>query len=152
MSVGSDSGGFAVTNAAQCVSCKNQYQCKEHAAEYDLPFARRYSVRAMSSIVSRASASSLKNACSSSYSPGLPSRSRMMRPEPAQPDAQKMKTTSAIRIIDPKEETSPMMTPVKAEEGGLLRVMMENLMRPPGRRLEDYVWPCKTTVAVAAAK
>ena len=71
----------------------------------------------MSSIVSRASASSLAKACSSSYSPGLPKRSSKMRPEPAHPVAQKMNMTSAIRIIEPKDDASPMTTPVKADEG-----------------------------------
>lgn len=82
-----------------------------------IPLALRYSVLDMSSIFSKASASSLANACSSSYSPGRPIRSRIIRPEPAHPDAQKMNTMRKMRTIEPKEDTRPMMTPVKAEDG-----------------------------------
>lgn len=81
------------------------------------PLALRYSVLDMSSIFSKASASSLANACSSSYSPGRPIRSRIIRPEPAHPDAQKMNTMRKMRTMEPKEDTRPMMTPVKAEDG-----------------------------------
>lgn len=73
---------------------------------------------------SRASASSRAKACSSSYSPGRPRRSRMMRPVFAQPDTQKMKMTRAMRMMEPNEETRPMMTPVKADEGVELSPMM----------------------------
>lgn len=82
-----------------------------------VPFALIYSCLAISSIVSKASASSLRKACSSSYSPGLPSLSRIIRPEPAHPDSQKIKIMRAMRIMEPKEETRPMTTPVKAEDG-----------------------------------
>lgn len=40
-----------------------------------------------------------------------------MRPEPAQPEAQKTKTTRPIRRIEPNDETRPMTTPVRADEG-----------------------------------
>ncbi len=46
-----------------------------------VPLALKYSVFWISSIDSKASASSLANACSSSYSPGRPMRSRKIRPE-----------------------------------------------------------------------
>lgn len=82
-----------------------------------IPLALRYSVLDMSSIFSKASASSLANACSSSYSPGRPIRSRIIRPEPAHPDAQKMNTIRKMRTMEPNEDTRPMMTPVKAEDG-----------------------------------
>lgn|SRR5687768_8281347 len=84
---------------------------------FDIPFALRYSVLVISSIVSRASASSLAKACSSSYSPGRPSRSSRIRPEPAHPVAQKTKMTRAMRMMEPKDEARPMTTPVKADEG-----------------------------------
>ena len=41
----------------------------------------------------------------------------MIRPVFAQPETQKMKMTRAIRMMEPKEETRPMITPVKADEG-----------------------------------
>ena len=93
-------------------------------------------------MVSSASASSLAKASSSSYSPGRPSRSRMIRPDPAHPahpDAQKIKTTTAMKMMDPNEETRPTMTPVKAEEGGSA-VMMETrdaTARPSKRDAKD---------------
>lgn len=40
-----------------------------------------------------------------------------MRPEPAQPDAQKMKTTRPMSRMEPNDETRPMTTPVSADEG-----------------------------------
>ena len=67
-------------------------------------------------MVSSASASSLANACSSSYSPGRPKRSSRILPDPAQPETQKMKMMREMRMMEPKEETRPMMTPVKADE------------------------------------
>lgn len=42
----------------------------------------------------------------------------MMRPVPAQPETQQTKTTRAMRMMEPKEETRPMMMPVKADEDG----------------------------------
>lgn len=81
------------------------------------PLALKYSVLDISSMFSKASASSLANACSSSYSPGRPIRSRIIRPEPAHPDAQKMKTMRKMRTMEPNEDTKPMMTPVKADDG-----------------------------------
>lgn len=41
----------------------------------------------------------------------------------AHPDTQKMKMTSAMSMMEPNEETRPMMTPVKAEEGDELDAM-----------------------------
>lgn len=95
---------------------EDETPCKSFRGK-NVPFARKYSVLDISSIVSSASASSLANACSSSYSPGRPNRSSRMRPDPAHPVAQKTKMTRAMRIIEPKEEASPMTTPVKAEDG-----------------------------------
>lgn len=40
-----------------------------------------------------------------------------MRPEPAQPEAQKTKTTRPMRRMEPNDETRPMTTPVRADEG-----------------------------------
>ena len=73
-----------------------------------------YSALAMSSMFSSASASSLANACSSSYSPGRPMRSSRILPLPTQPEIHIEKTTMETRMMEPKEETSPMMTPWKA--------------------------------------
>lgn len=102
-----------------------------------VPLALRYSVLDMSSIFSKASASSLANACSSSYSPGRPIRSRMIRPEPAHPDAQKMKMTRKMRTMEPKEDARPMMTPVKAEDGDVVIVMECFLYQVPAEAMEQ---------------
>lgn len=117
MSVCADSGGFAVTNAGFQNGQHMVYIAVILHGLRSTPLALKYSVLDMSSIFSKASASSLANACSSSYSPGRPMRSRMIRPEPAHPDAQKMNTTRKMRTMEPNEDTRPMMTPVKAEDG-----------------------------------
>lgn len=95
----------------------------QSVVEIGIPFALKYSARAISSMVSRASASSLANACSSSYSPGRPNRSNRILPEPAQPETQNKKMMRDMRMMEPKDETRPMMTPVKADDDDGIAMM-----------------------------
>jgi hypothetical protein len=48
----------------------------------------------------------------------------MIRPVLAQPETQKMKMTRAIRTMEPNDDTRPMTTPVKADDGLEERPMM----------------------------
>lgn len=79
MSVGKVSGGLAWMKAITRVLVTADGDSYGKTG-YMIPFALRYSIRCRSSMFSKASASSLASACSSSYSPGLPMRSRMIRP------------------------------------------------------------------------
>lgn len=47
-----------------------------------------------------------------------------MRPVLAQPETQKIKMTKAMRTMDPKDDTRPMTTPVKADDGFEVSPMM----------------------------
>ena len=48
----------------------------------------------------------------------------MIRPVFAHPETQKIKITRAMRMIEPKDDTSPITTPVKADEGDEENPMM----------------------------
>ena len=80
-----------------------------------IPFALKYSVLCISSMTSKASASSFAKACSSSYSPGRPMRSRKMRPEDVYRKKYTMRKTRAMRTADPNDESRPMTTPFMAD-------------------------------------
>jgi len=78
---------------------------------YCLPFARRYSDRCISSIWSRASSSSFMNACSSSNSPGLPIRSKNIRPRVVYRSRYTNTSIMAMSSADPNADSIPMRMP-----------------------------------------
>ena len=80
-----------------------------------LPFARKYSDLDMSSMTSRASASSRAKACSSSYSPGRPRRSSIIRPRWVYLKKKKTVRMMMATAAEPKAESTPIRTPFPVE-------------------------------------
>lgn len=85
----------------------------------------------------------------------------MMRPVLAHPETQKMKMTRAMRTMEPKDDTRPMTTPVKADEGeednpmmGFRRREREReretslLSRLNARKDEEFRWFASSRVVV----
>ena len=80
-----------------------------------LPFARRYSDRDKSSIDSSAASSSRAKACSSSYSPGRPMRSSIIRPRRVYLKKKKTARTMNAIAAEPKADKMPIRMPLPVE-------------------------------------
>jgi len=91
----------------------------------ELPLALRYSALCNSSIVSRASASSLAKACSSSYSPGLPIRSSMILPRFVYLKKKKTARTSTATPAEPKADKTPINIPRPVEPVSLMFITID---------------------------
>jgi hypothetical protein len=71
-------------------------------------------------MVSRASASSLAKACSSSYSPGLPMRSSIILPRFVYLKKKKIESTSTAMPAEPKADKIPIRMPFPVEPALML--------------------------------
>ena len=90
-----------------------------------LHFALRYSVLCSSSIVSKASASSCAKACSSSNSPGRPSRSSKIRPREVYLKKRKMARIRSAMPAEPKADNNPIRMPRPVEPPSLIFMTIE---------------------------
>jgi hypothetical protein len=95
-----------------------------------IPLALRYSVLCNSSIVSKASASSLAKACSSSYSPGLPMRSSIILPRFVYLKKKKIASTSTAIPAEPKADKMPIKIPLPVDPALILITTDDGAMLP----------------------
>lgn len=105
-----------------------------------IPLALRYSVLWSSSMLSKASASSLAKACSSSYSPGLPMRSNNILPRFVYLKKKKIASTSTAMPAEPKADRMPIRMPFPVDPA-LILMTTDDISELSGRSVACWWKP-----------